>query len=282
MRKDKRLKQVHGNTSTCSFTRPTEDYASFTKNRNISSKFDPENTEKPQYRDDKIRTSKLRSSKEARREQTTSRPSLSSYKIPRKNPSNPSITKLEIIDAVDFESDSKSKQPIITTENKITPRKHKIIQNPKRHSGILHLLPPEVGRSPVPQIIAVDDGLGSKESTGKNVNSRSTNVRSTFDDSANISQRQTDVDLGYTGEETVGKVSDSKSTSTLTNVPDVNKLGTFQDVTSGSFSHQPTCTPIEPSRPVAVVRPTKIDKNNIHATSREAEADKRRKEVCSK
>ena len=323
---EKRLKRFDTSTSAPTFTRPKGDCASFAKNRNIPPKFDPEKIEKLECKEEKFPSSSLTSSHSSlglpETELKASQPSLVSYKIPRKSPTLASTftaAKNKRTETINIKPTTKSKSPIKSpeksSESNIARRKFKVPNVPKGSSGILHLLPPEVTRSPVKQTGMDCGGDTSKERMNKDPNPRSI-TRSTLPKAFNVSdaktsQRQFGVTIGSASKDLLSKVSNSSSTLNPTvNVRNANDASTFRDFTpkysskhrelscnveitsianandENSFcdvtpsSGQPT--QVEPSRPVAVVRPTKIDEHNSRETSHDVEAAKRRKEVCNK
>jgi hypothetical protein len=312
---EKRLKRFDTTASACSFTRPAADCTSSAKNRNISPKFDPEKIAKLEHKEDKLTSSTLASSNSSLQ---TSQASLASYKIPRKTPTSTSnLTAAKSKSRVTFnfmstntKSKSPIKSPVKNSESRIARRKLKVPDVPKKGSGILHLLPPGVGRSPLKQT-----GVGdtNKQLTNKDPNSRSIThptVPNTLNVStANTSLKKIQVHSGYASKERLSKIANSKSTSSPNDpneastcrdfapryssdhrehssnlkpdsIANVNDENSSHDLTPRSSSGQ--TTPFEHSRPVAVVRPTKIDENNSRGTSNDEEAAKRRKEVCNK
>lgn len=332
---EKRLKHFGTSVSATTFARPKVEWASSAKIRNFSSEFDPARNPKV-----KLATANLVTGKSPHdlsgAELNASRHSLGSYKIPKKNlpsttssskstsastlTSNLKAAKSKSTGPIILKSCTKSRSPIKSSESTIKRKNVRFSDVPEESSGILHLLPRKVRKSPV-----IKTAVAKDETSRKLVNSNpntsfiaSSILPNTFNvGNAGTSQTQAEADVRFAKKEPSSKVSNSRSTSyPIGNVFSSDRAGTTRDfpATYTSRHREPLKVPmqsnakvasieknvnrdplhnlttvqtvqnthIEPSRPIAVVRPTKIDENNSRESSQDAEAAERRKEVCSK
>ena len=305
---EKRLVRFDISTSAPTFTKPKTDCSSLADHKNISQKRDPEKMAKLKCKEDKLSTSCASTSSSRSRSETelrASQPSLASYRIPRKpstSASNlaPAMPKSKTLCA---KSAAKSKSPIKSlvnsSESRTARSESKVPNVPKESSGILHLLPAEVGGSSVRQTKIAggentcNEGIENdpKQSpiTGLIVsNTRSvskTKDERSFESASKISNSRSNrtANVPYANEGNTPRYPAPENTSVrrqlLSNVKITSTRKDHSSFDVPSSSGQ-TFQYVEPSRPVAVVRPTKIDENNCRETSsHDTEAAKRRKEV---
>ena len=289
----KRLVRFNMSTSEPTIAKIKVDSSSFADNRSITQKIDPEKITKLHC---KSAASSCGLSETALK---ASQPSLVSFKIPKKPSAStanltPAVSKSTKMFGVKSASKLKlpMKSPVNTSQSKIPRRKFKDPNVPKESCGILHLLPAEVGRSPMKQTVNVGGGNTSNANvendnsqtsvTHSSVSntlgvSKTTNKKSS--ESANKIVNQTlnpSANLPYVNEASTFRHSTSSHTSGHENFSsNVNNDDSLLDLTSNSSSQ--TVRNVEPSRPVAVVRPTKIGQETF---SLQTEVAKRRKEVC--
>ena len=313
---EKRLKHFGGSVSASTFARPKGDLAPSAKNRNFSSEFHPVRIPTLKCKKSKLPTSNLATCNSSLglsgAELNASQRSLASYKIPRKNPtsatssskststststSSLTATKGKSVGPIILKSCTKSRSPIKSSQSTIRRKNVRFSDAPEESSGILHLLPREVHKSPVVKTaVHKDDTSGKCENRDPSTSSITSSILpNAFNVSnADTSQTQAKVGLRFASKKPSGKVDSSSSTSypsTTQDFPQVAMQSKAKFASNEENAHRNPLhnlttaqtvqtTNIEPSRPVAVVHPTKIDENNSRETSPDAEAAKRRKEV---
>ena len=312
---EKRLKHFGGSVSASTFARPKVDLTSSAKNRNFSSEFHPVRIPTLKCKESKLPTNLAMCNSSlglSGAELNASQRSLASYKIPRKNPtsatssskststststSNLTATKGKSVGPIILKSCTKSRSPIKSSQSTIRRKNVRFSDAPEESSGILHLLPREVHKSPVVKTaVDKDDTSGKCENRDPSTSSITSSILpNAFNVSnADTSQTQAKVDLRFASKKPSGKVDSSSSTShpsTTQDFPKVAMRSKAKIASNEENAHRDPLhnlttaqtvqpTNIEPSRPVAVVHPTKIDENNSRETSQDAEAAKRRKEV---
>ena len=254
-------------------------------------------------------------------ELNSSQRSLASYKIPKKNPasttssstptststltSNLTATKSKSTGSVNLKPCTKSRSPTKSSQSTISRRKVRFSDVPQESSEILHLLPREVRKIPLTKTEVSKVGT-SGEPFNRDPCATASLTSPALTNTLNISnastfETQAKPDLRFANKRPFMKVPRSSSASypTSSTTRDFSSLkhkelsSTTKVASIGSNINRdplknlttvPTVqtTHVDPSRPVAVVRPTKIDENNSGETSPDAEAAKRRKEVSSK
>ena len=220
-------------------------------------------------------------------------------------------TKGESAGPIILKSCTKSRSPIKSSESTVRRKNVRFSDVPEETSGILHLLPREVRKSHVIKTaVAKDDTSRKCENRDLSTSSITSPIipPNPFNVSnADTSQTQAKADLRFANKKPSSKVDSSRSTSypsTSQDFPvsyslkrsELSKVSmqskgkvasAEKNVHRGPLHNLTTAqtvqtTNTEPSRPVAVVHPTKIDENSSRETSQDAEAAKRRKEVSSK
>ena len=301
----KRLVRFNTSTSEPTIAKLKVDSSSFADNRNIARKFDPEKKTKLLCKGNKSSTSFLASAASSCDVSETalkaSQPSLVSFKIPKKSSASASNLTPPVSKSTKLfggKSASKPKLPIKSpvniSQSKIARRKFKAPNVPKESSGILHLLPAEVGRSRKKQTVNGGGGNTSNENV-RNYSSQTSVTHSTASNTLGVSKT-----IDKKCSESASNILNSRSPlNPGANLPYVNKASTFRHSTSRhtsghdnfssyvngdnssldltSKASSQTVRNVEPCRPVAVVRPTKID-DGQDTSSLETEVAKRRKE----
>ena len=300
---DKRLVRFNMSTSEPTIAKLKVDSSSCADNRSITQKIDPEKITKLHCKGSKSSTSILKSAASSCGLSETalkaSQPSLVSFKIPKKPSAStsiltPAVSKSTKTFGVKSASKPKlpMKSPVNTSQSKIPRRKFKDPNVPKESCGILHLLPAEVGRSPMKQTGNVGGGNTSNANV-ENDNSQTSVTHSTVSNTLGVSKTTNkkssesankivnptlnpSANLPYGNEASTFRHSTSRHTSGHENFSrNVNNDDSLLDLTSNSSSQ--TVRNVELSRPVAVVHPTKIGQETF---SLQTEVAKRRKEVC--
>ena len=312
---EKRLQHFGPNVNTCTFAIPKVGWMSSDRNRNLPSAFDSVKISKVKCEEGKLKSSNLVTSN------SSSQRSLASYKIPKKNPalttssstptstsyltSNLTATKTKSTRSVNLKPCTKSRSPTKSSQSTISRRKVRFSDFPEESSGILHLLPPEVRKIPSTKTEASKVGT-SGEPVNRDPSATASLTSPALPNTLNISnastfETQAKPDLRFANKKPFMKVPRSSPASypTSSTTRDFSSLkhkelsSTTKVASIGSNINRdplknlttvPTVqtTHVDPSRPVAVVRPTKIDENNSGETSSDAEAAKRRKEVSSR
>lgn len=316
---EKRLQHFGSDVNTPTFARPKVGWMSSDKNRNLSSEFDSVKISKVKCEEGKLTTSNLVTSNSSLgrsgAELNSSQRSLASYKIPKKNPasttssstptstsnltSNVTATKSKNTGSVNLKPCTKSRSPTKSSQSTISRRKVRFSDVPEESSGILHLLPREVRKIPFTKTEVSKVGT-SGEPFNRDPCATASLTSPILPNTLNI-ETQAKPDLRFANKKPFMKVPRSSPASypTSSTTRDFSSLkhkelsSTTKVASIGSNINRdplnnlttvPTVqtTHVDPSRPVAVVRPTKIDDNNSGETSPDAEAAKRRKEVSSK